>query len=653
MRHINGPLLIAAGAGSGKTKVITHRIAHLISQGVKPENILAVTFTNKAAQEMRDRISKLLKWKLEIGSQKLDKKLDTKTFQLPTPKESLRDPTGHASNPVGVASRPYGACFQLPFVSTFHSLGVYILRQDGKKIGISRNFSILDESDSLKIIKECLKELNLDQSIFQPGRIRNFISHQKNNLVSLENFLESTAEYFEKTAGAVWEIYEKKIKECQALDFDDLIAKTIFLFKKEPGVLKKYQEKWRFIHIDEYQDTNRSQYVLSRLLSGENGNICAVGDGDQAIYGFRGADFTNILRFEKDWNKTKIIVLETNYRSTQNILEAANNAISRNKMRVPKDLRSASGEKGSQPILYAAENEINEGEFAAKTISELKRENPDSTSAVLIRTNFQSRIFEEVFLNYDLPYEIIGVKFFEREEIKNILAYLKYNFNENDFLSFGRIINAPPRGIGEKTLLKYFTPSSENGISAEKQKELKRLENFCDKIKRFSRSLAPSLLVKQIFAKSGYKNYLENSGEDGERRIENIKELVNVAKKYDGMPAPLGAEKLLEDSALMSEQDTLKNDKKAVKIITVHAAKGLEFDNVFVAGLEEGLFPYSSHNDSDKEGKLEEERRLFYVSLTRARKNVFLSWAIRRAIFGEIKINKPSRFLKEISGARA
>lgn len=601
--HTKGPLLVVAGAGSGKTKVIAHRIAHLISSGVNPEKILAITFTNKAAKEMKERILKLLS--LQVSSVK----------------------------------------FQAPFISTFHSLGVYILREDGEKIGISRHFSILDENDSLKIIKESLNELGLNIQSFQPSRLKSFISMQKNNLISYEEFKEDATEYFLKITANVWDLYEKKLKEHKALDFDDLIVKTVNLFKQCPEILEKYRDKWEFVHIDEYQDTNRGQYILARLLAEAKGNICVVGDADQAIYSWRGADFSNILRFEKDWQNSKIITLETNYRSTQNILNAANASISFNKIRIPKNLRSAGNSSGDLPLLYIAENEIDEGEFAANMI---KNSLDDKLStAVLLRTNFQSRIFEEIFLKHDIPHEVIGVKFFERAEIKNILAFVKFSLNRNDFLSFKRIAETMPSGIGEKTLLKYF--KKERIPSAEKQNKILEFEKLADEIKIMADTTSPSLLFKNIFKKSGYEDYLESLGEEGQIRTENIKELVSLAKKYEDLTRPEGVIKMLDDCALTSDQDNLKEYGKSVKIITIHAAKGLEFDTVFVAGLEDGLFPYSSFNDQNKAAKLEEERRLFYVSLTRAKKNLFLSYAKTRVVFGDKKVNKPSRFLSEIT----
>ncbi len=601
--HTEGPLLVIAGAGSGKTKVIAHRIAHLISGGISSEKILAITFTNKAAKEMKERILKLLSLRAE--------------------------------------HRREGS----PFVSTFHALGARILREDGDKIGISRHFSILDENDALKIIKEGLNELGLNIQSFQPARVKSFISQQKNILINRETFNESATEYFPKIVAQIWNLYEKKLKEHSSLDFDDLIVKTINLFRNNPEILQKYRDKWEFVHVDEYQDTNHSQYILARLLAEEKGNICVVGDVDQAIYSWRGADFSNILRFEKDWKNPKVITLETNYRSTQSILNAANASISFNKIRLPKNLYSASQNIGDLPALYSAENELDEGEFAANIIKNIG--DNDASLAVLLRTNFQSRIFEEVFLKHDIPYEVIGVKFFEREEIKNMLAFVKFSLNRNDFLSFGRIIRSMPTGIGEKTMLKYF--KNEKISSAEKRNKIKEIADFADETKNMLYAMSPSLVLKNIFKKSGYEDYLAGQKEEGERKAGNIKELVSLAKKYDAFAPPDGALKMLDDCALISEQDNLKEQRKTVKIITVHAAKGLEFDTVFVAGLEEGLFPYSSFSDQNKDMKLEEERRLFYVSLTRAKKNLFLSYAKTRVIFGDRKINKPSRFLSEIA----
>lgn len=596
----NGPLLVIAGAGSGKTKVITHRIAYLISKGILPENILAITFTNKAAQEMRQRILKIL-----------------------------------GNN-----------FFAFPFISTFHSLGVSILREDGEKIGVNKRFGIIDEDDTLKIIKEVLKDLNLKEESFSPSRVKSFISNEKNKLREAEDLLNEAAEYFPKIMAEVWHRYEEKLKAVSSLDFDDLIVKTIFLFRNFPETLAKYQNRWKYLHIDEYQDTNYSQYILSKFLAASHNNICAVGDSDQAIYSFRGADFTNILNFDKDFQNTEVITLNKNYRSTKNILDTANSLISFNKVRYPKNLSSVKS-SGSRPVLFTAGNEMEEGEFVVNAIKSLINEDKTKNFAVLLRANFQSRIFEEFFLREEISYEMVGTRFYDRKEVKDVLAYLKFSLNRNDFLSFGRIVSAAPRGIGKKTLLKYF--KKEEGIQKQKKQELVRLENFADEILNLIKTYNPSDVIKSVFKKSGHEDYLLSLGEEGERRIQNVMELASLAKKYDDFEnKEEGILKLLEESVLASSQDEIKDIKKNVKIITAHAAKGLEFDTVFVAGLEEGLFPYESINDINREMKIEEERRLFYVACTRARENLFLSCAKIRTIFGDKKINKPSRFLKEI-----
>jgi len=607
VKHIYGPLLVVAGAGSGKTKVITHRVAYLISQKIAPNNILAVTFTNKAAEEMRGRIRKILSQGASFHN--------VQSFDNSS-----------------------------PWVKTFHALGARILREDGALFGINKNFSILDEDDGLKIIKTILKELDLKEETFSANRVKKFISSQKNRLITHNDFLEEAQGYFPKIMAEAWYRYEEKLKEQGLLDFDDLIVKTIFLFRRETEILKKYQNRWNFIHIDEYQDTNRPQYALSKMLAASHNNICVVGDSDQAIYSFRGADFTNILNFNKDWEDAKIVVLNKNYRSTKNILDAANASIAHNKTRIPKDLLNVK-EDGEPAMLFIAENEIAEGEFVATTIKRIL-ETKNQSIAVLLRTNFQSRIFEEFFLQSGISYEMLGIKFFERKEIKDILAYFKYALNRNDFLSFERMANSPNRGIGEKTLAKFF--KKEDGISPQRKKELVRLMKIADDILENIKIMPCSACIKKVFEDSGYENYLLSLGEEGEKRGDNVKEVVSLAKKYDVFQGEEAVLKLLEESALLSGDDEIKENKNSVKITTVHAAKGLEFDIVFVVGLEEGLFPYHSYNDTDREMKLEEERRLFYVALTRAKKNLFLSCAKTRTIFGEKKANKTSKFLIEI-----
>ncbi len=610
--HQNGPLLILAGAGSGKTRVIAHRVANLIKNNVRPEQILAITFTNKAAAEMRERIINLL-------------------------------------SPKG---RPFGNVWnsKLPFVSTFHSLGVFILRENSKALGISRNFSIFDEEDSLNLIKECLKELSLDQKQFQPARIRAIISKYKSELEGLEEIKAKTDNSpFLKAGAAIFEKYEEKLGKLHGLDFDDLIAKTVFLFSCFPEILKQYQEKWKYIHIDEYQDTNHAQYCLAKLLARARQNICCVGDVDQAIYQWRGADFRNILNFEKDWPQAAIVTLDENYRSCQNILDAANAVISKNQLRKPKNLFSRQGQGGKIKFFVAA-NELEEADFIARTSQNLiGRKIPPQKIAVLFRTNFQSRVLEEAFLRRQIPYQLIGVKFYQRKEVKDILAYLRAALNK-DLFSVKRIINAPSRGIGKALTVKYLAAASKipRGFLGVKETSLiKNFENILLKIKKQTLENSASQAIRACLKISGYRDFLNNNTEEGLTRLANIEELASLAKKYDDFKPPEGIEKLLDDAALMAEQDAIKDQSQSVKLMTVHGAKGLEFDAVFVSGLEEGLFPHLLLSGKDQFQK-EEERRLFYVALTRAKKNLFLSYAFFRTIFGAKQINKPSKFLKDI-----
>lgn len=599
-----GPVLILAGAGSGKTKTLTHRVANLIQKGVKPEKILAVTFTNKAAEEMEKRIFLLLRAKT----------------------------TGQ------------------PFIGTFHGLGVYILKNSGRPLNIPRRFTILDEEDSLIIFKNCLKELKLDPKQFPPAKIQNIVSRQKNNLATFEDFLNSNQEhFFLKTIGRIWQKYEETLAKQKSLDFDDLILKVVALFQNYPGILKHYQDKWQYIHIDEYQDTNRGQYLMANLLAKSHKNICAVGDDDQSIYSFRGADYQNILNFEKDWPQAKIITLEENYRSSQKILDAANKVINKNKARYPKNLFTQ--KIGGEPIfLFAAENEEEEACFAADQIEKiLSRGDSLSQTAVLYRTNFQSRILEEEFLRRSIPYQVLGVKFYERKEIKDILAYLKAALNPNDLLSLKRIINTPARGIGKITTLKFL--ARDKNLSPAEQNKIQKFLQILKDIKKIIKEAPASKAIRLTMKKSGYEAFLNKETEEDQMRLFNLKELVSLAAKYDHQKPPTGIESLISDAALASEQDFLKNFQKAVKMMTVHAAKGLEFDNVFLVGLEEGLFPIQNNifsGNSELHNPYEEERRLFYVALTRAKSNLYLSFANFRRIFGDIKINAPSRFLADI-----
>lgn len=592
----DGPVLIVAGAGSGKTMVLAHRIAHLIEKGVKADQILAITFTNKAAEEMRSRISKILN--LTSG---------------------IRNKTN-------------------PWVGTFHSFSAFVLRQSGRAIGVGKTFSILDEEDSLALIKEALADLELDPKKFEARKIRALISRKKNEMEGRENLNRS---YFEKILARAWEKYEEKLEKAKALDFDDLLLKTVELFSKHPMVLDEWQERFRYLHVDEYQDTNLVQYHLAKLLAQKYRNICVVGDIDQAIYSWRGADFRNILHFERDWPEAKIITLEENYRSTQLILDAANAVIVKNKSRVPKNLFSQK-KSGPKITLFESVSEEEEASFIAVLSKTIIRDGkiPPQEIAVLYRTNFQSRILEEKMLEENIPYQVVGIKFYERKEIKDALAYLKASLNSEDLLSVKRIINFPPRGIGKALLTKF--------LAGEKLDAVGEFKKILAEIKNEIETRKASEAVKNILKKSGLEDYFEDGTEEGEMRLANVKELVTLAKRYDEMKPPEGILKLLEDAALMSEQDTMRKEENSVKLMTVHAAKGLEFKVVFIAGLEEGLFPHRSLSNEEEELRQEEERRLFYVALTRAKEKIFLSYAVFRTIFGERRINLPSSFLSDI-----
>ncbi|OHA14406.1 MAG: hypothetical protein A2909_00030 [Candidatus Tagabacteria bacterium RIFCSPLOWO2_01_FULL_39_11] len=648
VKTTKGPVLIVAGAGAGKTRVITHRIAYLISKNIKPDNILAVTFTNKAADEMRERVFKLITSSKILGSQK--------SRNAPPISDSAPQNNGNSVSRTGRKTEQFAF---LPFIGTFHSLGVKILRENAKYANISRNFSILDEDDSLKLIKESLKELELSPDQWQPKKMRALISKQKNQLKDDAAFLEeSQGQYFLQTLAKIWQKYEEKLKENQAFDFDDLITKTVGLFQKNPEILKRYQDQWEYIHIDEYQDTNYAQYLMTHLLARLHENICVVGDIDQAIYGWREADYKNILNFERDWPKAKIITLEENYRSAKNILDAANEIIIKNRFRVPKNLFTNKKENGSI-FAFNAGDEIEEANFVADAATKLLENGENISSiAVLYRTNFQSRVIEEAFLANNIPYQVVGVKFYARKEVKDILAYIKAALNLKDFISVKRIINTPPRGIGKVTTLKYIRhqisddPAKSDFANFNLPKEkLKQLEKFgitLAAINENSKILKPSSLIRFAIEKTGYKKFLEDSGDDGETRLENIKELVSLAKNYDNLPIQEGINRLLSDAALMSDQDTMEKQNDKARLMTIHAAKGLEFKNVFITGLEENLFPHSSLGHENPEEHKEEERRLFYVALTRAKDNVFLSWANTRTLFGDKKLNTPSIFLSDI-----
>ena len=631
--HKDGALLILAGAGSGKTKTITHRIFHLVSEGVSPRQILAITFTNKAAKEMRERVLGLL--------EKLPGALSA--IQVGANKETDKNFQFLISN------------FQkdeIPFISTFHSLGVRIIKENSRELGIPRHFTIFDKGDSLKAVKEILKELDIDSKQFEPSKILGIISREKGGLTTAENYLEKAGAFkgysLNKVVSDVWTLYEKKLEQEKSLDFDDLLLKTYRLLRKNKEILDYYQNLWQYIHIDEYQDTNKAQYEIIKLLAAKNRNICAVGDIDQNIYGWRGADIQNILNFEKDYPEAKAVILEENYRSTQTILAVANGIIEKNTMRRKKNLFTKNQE-GDKVTLFEAHNENEEARFIAEKVKSLIADGvAPKEIAILYRANFQSRVIEEAFLTLNLPYQLLGVKFFERKEVKDTLSYLRASLNRDSLSDIKRVINFPARGLGKVTIAKIFA-GRESELPAGTKVKVTNFYGLLDKIKENVSSLKPSELVRFIVKESGIETELKNGSDDDKERLENIMELATMAKKYDYLPYGEGVEKLIEESALSTDQDSLEKESGAVKMMTVHASKGLEFDYIFVSGLEEDLFPHQRIGGSAKSIEdSEEERRLFYVAITRAKKKLFLSYARSRTIFGSLQINSPSQFISDI-----
>ncbi len=592
-----GPLLVLAGAGAGKTKTVTHRILHLINQGVPPESILAITFTNKAARELRERLARLLP-----------------------------------------ADQP------APLATTFHGLGVRILREHGGAIGVPRFFSIYDRGDSLDVLKEILQMLSIDPKRFEPKRFLGAISKAKGDGLTLSDYEPTAYDFFPKLVKPVWEKYETLLKERQALDFDDLLLKITILFKRQPEILKHYQERWSHLHIDEYQDTNGLQYELSRQLAGPAQNICVVGDIDQSIYSWRGADFENLLRFERDFDRVTTIILEENYRSTKTILEAANAVIANNKKRKDKNLFTR-GEAGEPITLSAYATEADEALGLAAIIEGLAEQGvPYKEMAILYRANFQSRVLEEALIKNTIPYTLLGTRFYERKEIKDVVAFIKAALNREDWASIKRVINVPARGLGKSTLAKLASGEADALPKATRQK-VDQFYLLLDQIKHLTETSLPSTIIKEVLQLTGLEAELKKGGEDDLDRLENLRELVTVAAAYDPH-GPDGILMLLADIALASDQDDDNDQVNGVKLMTVHAAKGLEFDYVFITGLEQDLFPHAPIGTEERDE--EEERRLFYVALTRARQKIYLSYAETRLVFGNRRFNIPSEFLSEI-----
>lgn len=605
-----GPVLIVAGAGAGKTKTITHRILHLIKNGVHPHNILAITFTNKAGKEMRERIEHLLSEDSELRIQ-------------------------HHN--------------AAPFVSTFHSLGVFMIKQWADRLGLPRHFGIFDKTDSKKALKKALESLNVDPKEHL-DKVAAIISREKGLGVSYQEFASRQSYDFTSDITArAWSIYESTLKKEKSLDFDDLLLKSLELLEQHTDIRTYYQNLWHYVHIDEYQDTNKVQNKIAELISEKHRNICVVGDTDQNIYSWRGAEIKNMLSFEKKYTDAQVILLEQNYRSTKMILDVANDIISKNKWRIPKKLFTENT-KGEKVSVYEAFNEVDEAHFIAQKTKDIIEEGASADEiAVLFRANFQSRILEEAFLAYGVPYQMLGTKFFERKEIKDMLSYIKAALNPESSIDLARIINVPPRGIGKVTLDK-IEAGGFNSLPAKTQEKIRLFKETLERIKAFILSNKASASIRFIVDISGMAEAYSQGNDEDQERFENIMELVTLATGYDELLPEEGIEQLLTDAALVSDQDSLKKETSGVKLMTVHSSKGLEFDTVFISGMEEGLFPHQRLGEKKKEGEdSEEERRLFYVAITRARKKLYFTLAQMRTIFGNKQINIPSHFIGDIN----
>ena len=613
--HVDGPLLVIAGAGSGKTRVLTHRIAYLIAEcNVKPWNIIAITFTNKAAKEMKERIEKI------VGDMAKDM-----------------------------------------WVGTFHSMCVRILRREIEKIGYGKDFIIFDTADTKVVVKECIKELNLDEKLYNDKYLLSEISKAKNDMMDPERYANLYAsDYRLSKVASVYDLYQKKLKKNNAVDFDDIINNTIEVFNKNPDVLDYYREKFKYILVDEYQDTNKAQDMLISLLASKYQNVFVVGDDQQSIYKFRGADIRNILNFEKVYPNTKVIKLEQNYRSTKNILGIANEVIKNNTGNVKKKLWTENDE-GTKPTVYQGNDEYDEANYVVSQINTLKINEyyKYSDFAILYRTNAQSRAFEDVLMREGIPYKVVGgQKFYERKEIKDIIAYLRLVQNTNDDVSLKRIINEPKRGIGKTSLDAVEQAARQTGksmfdiikdadkyVTTRANTAFKEFANFILKMREDTSSVEK--LTSNILDGSGYIKALEDEKtEEAEGRIENLGQFINVAIEFEEQYAENGLPEFLENLALVTDLDNVDEEQDQMLLMTLHTAKGLEFPVVFLVGMEDGLFP--SYRSIDEVDGLEEERRLCYVGITRAKEHLFLTCAKCRTIFGSTTYSKPSRFLEEI-----
>lgn len=601
----DGPLLVLAGAGSGKTKVLTTKIAYLIEQmHINPYNILAITFTNKAAREMKDRIKNML---------------------------------GMLANSIQI--------------STFHSFGLTIVRENAEKLNLKSNFTILDSEDSLTIIKKIMKDLNINAESVKPKYVKNQISGAKNELMSPLEYERFAMTEQEKNVVEIYKVYQKRLLISNSVDFDDLLMMPIMLFRKNPDILERYQERFKYILIDEYQDTNEAQYTLVKMISSKYKNVCVVGDNDQSIYSFRGANYQNILNFEKDYKSAETIMLEENYRSTKNILKVANEVIVNNNKRKDKNLWTEN-EVGNKVKYYRASDEKDEAIYVTKEIQKLIDEGiPKNEIAVLYRTNAQSRTIEEALLRENVPYKVIGsFYFYNRKEIKDLICYLKLIHNSYDDNSLLRVINVPKRGIGDKTIQNITEKATEKSIclydAIESGKEL-IFKNKLEYIKKEAENCSLTDLIDLILNETGMKEELvKEKTIESEIRLENLEEFKSITKNFEEKYGIISLDEFLDEISLVADVEEHKNDTDVVTLMTIHSAKGLEFDNVFIIGMEEGIFPhFNSFLDANQ---IEEERRLCYVAITRAKKNLWIINAKRRMIYGKDGCNPPSRFLQEI-----
>ena len=611
-----GAVLVLAGAGSGKTRVLTIRVAYLLDSGLAgPDNILAMTFTNKAAREMVERIEVLIN-------------------------------EGENTNIVGKPT----------WVGTFHSICVRILKQYGGYVGLDRNFTIMDSSEQLQLVKDSMNEVNISIKEFKPNAIKSFISSAKNELIDPTSYEQFSQGYFQNAVSKVYYEYQKQLKDINAVDFDDLIMLTIKLFTENPDILKVFQLQFKYVLVDEYQDTNHAQYKLIKMFANEHKNICCVGDDDQSIYAFRGATIKNILNFEKDYSNTATIKLEQNYRSTKTILESAYCVISKNKGRKDKKLWTDNLE-GEKLVVYKALDEKDEGEWITDKINVFSKTQKTSLDdfAILYRTNAQSRALEESFLQAGIPYKIIGgLKFYDRKEVKDILAYLKFLYNPKDLKNLERIINVPKRGIGKKALDELFAQAKEFDLkpgelilSLEHNVYNTKIAGFQYVARRLKENITKINivdLINKVIEETSYLKMLDDGTSENQNRIENLKELVSVATKF--INEQNGLELFLDEVSLIESLDNAKDQDERVTLMTIHSSKGLEFKYVFIAGAEESLFPHTASAMNEKE--LEEERRLAYVAITRAREHLFISHAKSRLYFGQTQRNPISRFINDI-----